>query len=93
VSDLGPFWMVLSALQLTGAAYVVAAVATWRGERLWRVPGPPLGWLATLLALAFVAAGVAAIVAVDDVEFSRFVGTGALMVAALLSVLRLLRRG
>lgn len=93
MSDLGPFWMGLSALQLTGAAYVVAVVTTWRGERLWRVPGPPLGWPATLWALAVVAAGVAAIVAVDDVEFSRFVGTGALMLAAVVAVGSLLRRG
>jgi predicted signal transduction protein with EAL and GGDEF domain len=92
MSVLGPFWLFLSSLQLTGAAYVVAAVTTWRGERFWRAPGRPLGLVATGLGFVVVAAGIAAMLVVNDVEFARFVGSGALMLAAVSSVFLLLRR-
>ena len=93
MSELAPVWTALSALQVAGAAYVVTAVVTWRGERIWRAPGRPLGLVATLLGTAVAAVGIAAMVAVNNVEFSRFVGTGALMIGAVLSVFVMLRRG
>jgi hypothetical protein len=89
--DLGAFWLVFSAVQLAGAGYVLAAVVSWRGARFRPAPGHPFAPLPTaLLAVAWVAA-VAAMVAIGDVEFSRWAGTGGLMLAALASLFVLLR--
>ncbi len=93
MSDLGPFWLILSSVQLIGATYLLAAAATWRGERFWRVPGRPLGLVPTVLGFLIAGAGVAAMIAINDVEFSRFLGSGALMVCAVPTVFLLLRRG
>ena len=89
--DLGPFWLVFSILQLAGAGYVLAAVLSWRGARFRPAPGHPFAVVPTaLIAVAWLVA-VVAMVAVGDVEFSRWAGTGGLMVATLGSLFVLLR--
>lgn len=87
------FWFLLSALQVGFAAYAFAALVSWRGERLLPAPGRPLLPLPAVVAgLVFVAA-VIAMLRVGDVEFSRYVGTGSLMLVALAVVTMLLWRG
>ncbi|MDF1521373.1 MAG: hypothetical protein P1P87_00960 [Trueperaceae bacterium] len=85
------FWLVFSVLQLAGAGYVLAAVLSWRGARFRPSREHPFAVLPTaLIALAWIAA-VVAMVAVGDVEFSRWAGTGGLMLATLGSLFVLLR--
>lgn len=87
------FWFLLSTLQVGFAAYAFAALVSWRGERLWPAPGRPLMPLPALLAVLVFAAAVVAMVRVGDVEFSRYVGTGALMLVALTVFVMLWWRG
>lgn len=87
------FWFVLSTLQVGFAAYAFAALVSWHGERLWPAPGRPLRPLPSVVAVAVFSAAVVAMVRVGDVEFSRYVGTGALMLVALTVFVMLLWRG
>lgn len=89
---LGDFWLVLSTVQLVVAGYVLAAVLSWRGARFRPAPGHPFAPLPTVLVAVAVGAVVFALVAVGDVEFARWVGTGGLMVAAIASMVVLLRQ-
>ena len=77
------FWFGLGVLQVGFGALVLAALLTWRGEHLWPAPGRPLGALPALLALALFAIATTLMVRVWDAEFSRYLGTGSLMLAAL----------
>lgn len=90
--DLAPFWLVFSAVQLAGAGYVLAAVVSWRGQRFRPAPGHPFAIVPTVAIAVVVVATVAAMVAVGDVEFSRWAGTGGLMLATLASLFVLLRQ-
>lgn len=89
--DLGPFWLVFSAVQFAGAGYVLAAVLSWRGARFRPAPGHPFRVLPTALIAVACLAAVVAMVSVGDVEFSRWAGTGGLMLASLASLFVLLR--
>ena len=89
--DLTPFWLVFSAVQLAGAGYLMAAVLSWRGARFKPAPGHPLKALPTALLVVAWFAVVGAMVAVADVELARWLGTGGLMLAALMFVLVLPR--
>ena len=84
--DLTPFWLVFSAVQLAGAGYLMVAVLSWRGARFRPAPGHPVKVLPTALLAVVWLVVVAAMVAVRDVEFARWVGTGGLMLAALMFV-------
>ena len=90
--DLGPFFLVFSSLQLVVAGYLVVAVASWRGARFRPAPGHPFALVPTVAVALAVGATIAAMAALGDVEFSRWAGTGGLMLAALASVLVLLRQ-
>ena len=87
------FWFLLSAVQVGFAAYAFAALVSWRGERLLPAPGRPLMPLPASVALLLFAVAVVTMLRVGDVEFSRYVGTGALMVVALTVLGMLLWRG
>ena len=89
---LSAFWLVFSAVQLGGAGYVLAAVVSWRGARFRPAPDHPFALLPTALLAAVWVAVVAAMVAVGDVEFSRWAGTGGLMLATVASLFVLLRQ-
>jgi len=89
--DLSTFWLVFSAVQLAAAGYVLAAVMSWRGARFRPAPGHPLRAVPTALVATAWLAAVAAMVAVGDVEFSRWAGTGGLMLATLVSLFVLVR--
>jgi hypothetical protein len=89
---LGDFWLVLSTVQLVVAGYVLAAVLSWRGARFRPAPGHPFAPVPTALVAVAVGAVVVALVAVGDVEFARWVGTGGLMIVAIASLFVLLRQ-
>jgi len=86
------FWLLLSALQVAVASFLVGALLSWRGVRFWGKPAEPGAWLPWGLAFLLGAPAAAAMMAVGDAEFSRFVGTAALMVAALVVLSTLLLR-
>ncbi len=89
--DSGPIWLVFAAVQLAVAGYLLAAVGSWRGARFRPAPGHPIKVVPTaLLGVAWVAV-VAVMVAVGDGDFSRWVGTGGLMLAAFVLLFVLLR--
>lgn len=87
------FWLALGAVQVGFAAYVLAALLTWGGERLWPGVGAPLATAPSLLAAALFVVLLAAMVRVGDAEFSRYLGTGMLMLVATGVVVSALRRG
>ncbi len=88
----GPIWFVVSAVQLAVAGYLLAAVLSWRGARFRPAPGHPFRVLPTaLLAIVWLAV-VAAMVAIGDGDFSRWVGTGGMMLAAFVLLFVLLRQ-
>jgi hypothetical protein len=89
---LGDFWLVLSTVQLVVAGYVLAAVLSWRGARFRPAPGHPFAPVPTALVAVAVGAVVVALVAVGDVEFARWMGTGGLMIVAIASLFVLLRQ-
>jgi hypothetical protein len=90
--DSGPIWLVVATVQLAAGAYLLAAVWSWRGARFLPAPGHPFAVVPTaLLAVAWVAV-VALLMAVGDGDFSRWVGTGGLMVAAFVLVFVLSRQ-
>jgi hypothetical protein len=91
MSGFGVVWFVWALLQVAVATYALQAVVRWRGERI--APAEGERWGVALL-LPLVAAAVAAffIVRVDDVEFARYLGSGALAVAAVALLAALLRR-
>jgi 4-hydroxybenzoate polyprenyltransferase len=93
MTSLEVFWFVLSATQVAFASLVLAALITWRGEHLWPARGRALAPWPTLLAAALFALAFAAMLRVDDVEFSRYLGTGALMLVGLVVAVTLARRG
>ena len=88
---LGDFWLVFSTVQLAAAGYVLAAVLSWRGARFRPARGHPFAVVPTAWVAGAVVFVVVALVAVGDVEFARWVGTGGLMVAAAASLFVLLR--
>lgn len=85
-------WFALAVVQLVVAGYALAAAATWRGERLFPAPGRPLGRFPFVAAAMGVGAATWFLAWVRDSEFSRYVGTGALMVAAIVLLALLLRQ-
>jgi hypothetical protein len=85
-------WFVLAVVQLAVAGYALAAAATWRGERLFPAPGRPLGRVPVVAAATAVAAATWFLAWVRDSEFSRYLGTGALMIAAIVLLGLLLRQ-
>lgn len=90
------FWLALGAVQVGFSAYVLAALLTWRGERLWPAAGAPLATGPALLAAALFVALLLTMVNVADAEFSRYLGSGSLMLVAtgvFVSALRRSRRG
>ena len=90
--DSGPIWFVVSTVQLAVAAYLLAAVLSWRGARFRPAPGHPFEVLPTaLLAIGWIAV-VAAMAAIGDGDFSRWVGTGGMMLAAFVLMYVLLRQ-
>jgi asparagine N-glycosylation enzyme membrane subunit Stt3 len=88
----GWIWFTVALVQVALAAYAFAAAVSWRGERLFPAPGHPLGRVpAAVAALGFVAlAGL--LMWVGDSEFSRYLGTGSMMVVAIGLIALLLRR-
>ncbi len=93
VSVMQTFWFLLSTIQVAFAAYVFAALVSWRGERLLPAPGKPFSPLPSIVAVILFALAVSAIVRVGDVEFSRYVGTGTMMLVALAVIVLLIWRG
>lgn len=87
------FWLVLGALQVGFSSYVAAALCTWRGERLWPGVGAPLKTVPALAAVAVFVVLLVAMVRVGDAEFSRYVGSGTLMLVATGVFVAALRRG
>lgn len=87
------FWFALSAAQVGFATLVLAALLSWRGEHLWPTRGRPLAPAAAGLAGVLFVLAVAAMVSVGDVEFNRYVGTGALMLVGFGVVVIMARRG
>jgi hypothetical protein len=92
VSASGWAWFALAVVQLAVAGYALAAAATWRGERLFPAPGQPLGRVPVVAAAMGVAGASWFLAWVRDSEFSRYVGTGALMIAAIVLLALLLRQ-
>lgn len=86
------FWLWLSVVQVGAASYLIAALLRWRGARLWVAPLERGGWLPWGVALLLAGVAAGAMTAVGDAEFSRFVGTAALMGAALIVLSALLLR-
>ena len=80
---LGAFWLVFSTVQLMVAGYLLAAVVSWRGARFRPAPGHPFALVPSLAIGVAVLAAVVALVAVNDVEFARWVGTGGTMFVAI----------
>jgi hypothetical protein len=88
----GWIWFAVALLQLALAGYAFAAAVSWRGARLWPAPGHPLGRVpAAVAALGFVALA-ALLLWVGDAEFSRYLGTGSMMVVAIGLIALLLRQ-
>jgi len=85
-------WFAFALLQLAVAGYTLAAAATWRGAHLFPAPGRPLGRVPVVVASVGVAAATAFLAWVRDGDLSRFVGTGAVMLAAIVSLALLLRQ-
>ena len=92
MSASGWAWYALALVQLLVAGYAFAAAATWRGERLFPAPGRPLGRVPVALAAVGVGAAAWFLAWVRDSEFSRYVGTGAVMLAAIVLLALLLRQ-
>lgn len=88
---LGDFWLVFSGVQLVVAGYLLAAVVSWRGARFRPAPGHPFALVPSLAIGVAVLATVVALVAVGDVEFARWAGTGGLMIVAIASLVVLSR--
>lgn len=89
--DSGAIWIGVAAVQLAAAAYLLAAVSSWRGARFRPAPGHPFRPLPTASIALGWAGVVVAIVAVGDGDFARWVGTGGLMVAAVVLLFVLMR--
>ncbi|MBW6454651.1 MAG: hypothetical protein K0A98_02095 [Trueperaceae bacterium] len=92
MSASGWAWFAFALVQLAVAGYALAAAATWRGERLFPAPGRPLGRVPAVAATIGVAAAAWFLVWVRDTEFSRYLGTGAMMIAAIVLLGLLLRQ-
>ena len=92
MSASGWAWFAFALVQLAVSGYLLAAAATWRGERLFPAPGRPLGRVPAVAAGIGVGAAAWFLAWVRDTEFSRYVGTGALMVAAIVLLALLLRQ-
>ena len=92
MSPFAGFWFALAGLQLVVAGYGLAAAIRWRGARLWPAPEAPLGRAPAALAAVVVVALFALLIAVGDADFARYVGTGAVMLTAIVLVLLLVRR-
>ncbi|MFU8888733.1 MAG: hypothetical protein ACNA8N_09050 [Trueperaceae bacterium] len=92
MSASGWAWFAFAMVQLAVAGYALAAAATWRGERLFPAPGRPLGRVPAVAATIGVAAAAWFLAWVRDTEFSRYLGTGALMIAAIVLLALLLRQ-
>lgn len=87
------FWFALSAVQVGFATVALAALLSWRGERLWPARGRPFAPAAVILAGVLFVLAVAAMVSVGDVEFNRYVGTGSLLLVGLGLFVSMVRRG
>ena len=92
MSASGWAWFAFALVQLAVAGYALAAAATWRGERLFPAPGRPLGRVPAVAATIGVGAAAGFLAWVQDTEFSRYLGTGALMIAAIVLLALLLRQ-
>jgi len=92
MSASGWAWYAFALVQLAVAGYALAAAATWRGERLFPAPGRPLGRVPAVVATVGVAAAAWFLAWVRDTEFSRYLGTGAVMIAAIVLLALLLRQ-
>jgi hypothetical protein len=90
VSGFDWFWLLLASLQVGVAFYTLFAALRWRGARLWPSAEAPFGPLLWGLVVLLVGSVGGLLWRIADVEFTRWVGTGSLMVAALV-VLALLR--
>jgi hypothetical protein len=92
VSGFAWFWFLLSLLQVGVAFYALLAALHWRGVRLWPTAAAPFGLLrwGSVAALMGLVGGL--LWRVGDVEFTRWVGTGSLMLAALLVISVLMLR-
>ncbi len=86
--DSGAIWIGVAAVQLAAAAYLLAAVSS---ARFRPAPGHPFRPLPTASIALGWAGVVVAIVAVGDGDFARWVGTGGLMVAAVVLLFVLMR--
>jgi hypothetical protein len=93
VSTLEGFWFALSTVQVAFATYALAALVTWRGERLWPAPGRPLRAAPSIVAGGVFVVAVLVMARIGDADLSRYVGTGALMLAAIAVVVTVLVRG
>jgi hypothetical protein len=92
MSGSGMLWFLLAVVQLSVAAYAMAAALTWRGEHVWPASGRPLGVVPTTFAALVLAVVVAFLAWVGDGDFSRYFGTGGLMLTSLALVVLVLRR-
>lgn len=86
------FWLFFASAQLAVAGYALLATLRWRGARLWPTREAPLEaplWLGLGLMV-----GLASwfLWRVGDVEFTRWVGTGSVMLVTLSVLTLLLRR-
>jgi len=87
------FWFALSAVQVGFASLALAALLSWRGERWWPARGRPLAPAAVVVAGVLFGLALVAMVRVGDVEFNRYVGTGAMMLVGLGLFVTMVRRG
>ena len=92
MSGFGGVWFAWALVQIAMATYALVALARWRGARFTPAAGERLGVGPVLLPAAAAVAAALLIARVDDVEFARWLGTGALAVAAVASIAALLRR-
>ena len=92
MSGFAWFWFLLSLLQVGVAFYALLAALHWRGAQLWPTAAAPFGPLRWGLVVGVVGAVAWLLWGVGDVEFTRWVGTGSLMLASLVVIALLLWR-
>jgi hypothetical protein len=92
VSASGWIWFAVAAAAARARRLRLAAAVSWRGERLFPAPGQPLGRVPVVVAALGVAGASWFLAWVRDSEFSRYLGTGALMIAAIVLLALLLRQ-
>jgi hypothetical protein len=92
VSGFAWFWFLLSLLQVGVAFYLLLAALHWRGARLWPTAAAPFGLLRWGAVAALIGLVGGLLWRVGDVEFTRWVGTGSLMLAAPLVIALLMWR-